>query len=276
MTISIIISVFNGGKTLEKCLQSILMQTYSNYELIVIDGGSDDDTLQIIHKYEKHITYWVSEKDKGVYEAFNKGLMVARGDWVYFLGADDFLFNEHALNSIANELTGLSSKYEVAYGNIVMVNKHSVIVSHEGACWEESKVAFKSYMTLPHQGLLTRKSYFEKYGFFDDSFSISGDYEMLLRGLLRQEPHYLSGVTVAAMGMGGLSGQFKNSLKAHFEARRAQKMHGIQWPQVRWNWALFKIFVGLLIRKLFGEQLGAQLIDRLRVWCGKSKYWTKA
>ncbi len=91
-TISIITATFNSSATLEKSILSVISQTYKNYEYIIIDGDSKDGTKELIAKYKHYITYSISEKDKGIYDAWNKGIAKATGDWVMFIGADDFLF----------------------------------------------------------------------------------------------------------------------------------------------------------------------------------------
>ncbi|NJL12522.1 MAG: glycosyltransferase [Microscillaceae bacterium] len=89
--ISIVTPSYNQGQYIEEAILSVIGQNYPNLEYIIIDGGSTDNTIEIIKKYEKHITYWVSEKDKGIYDAMNKGIDVATGEWIYFLGTDDLL-----------------------------------------------------------------------------------------------------------------------------------------------------------------------------------------
>jgi glycosyltransferase involved in cell wall biosynthesis len=101
--ISVIIVVFNGAKTLPQAIESVLRQTYKNVELIVVDGGSTDGTLDILRKYESNNFIWKSEPDKGIYDAMNKGIMMAHGEWLHFLGADDTLINDKVLENVFNE-----------------------------------------------------------------------------------------------------------------------------------------------------------------------------
>lgn len=91
LEISIVIATFNAAKTLERCLQSIVPQLTDATELVIVDGGSEDETLSIIKKYEQYVAYTVSEPDKGIYDAWNKGVKVAHGEWIMFIGADDIL-----------------------------------------------------------------------------------------------------------------------------------------------------------------------------------------
>ena len=98
--ISIITVVFNGEKYLEQTIKSIINQTYKNFEYIIIDGGSTDGTLEIIKKYEDKISYWISEKDKGISDAFNKGVMAAKGDYINFQGDGDGFLSSETLEEI--------------------------------------------------------------------------------------------------------------------------------------------------------------------------------
>lgn len=112
--ISIITVVYNGSKTLEKTIQSVINQKYDNYEYIIIDGQSTDNTIDIIKQYEEYIAIWVSNKDNGIYDAMNKGLKYAKGKWVYFLGADDLL----RTNILLEVSKYLNDEKCIYYGNV--------------------------------------------------------------------------------------------------------------------------------------------------------------
>lgn len=107
--ISIIIATYNAEAYLNRCLNSILAQSYKNTEVIIVDGGSSDNTLNIIRQYSSFITKWISEPDKGIYDALNKGIGLARGKWIYFLGADDILLE--GFSSMAKELKDIHTLY---------------------------------------------------------------------------------------------------------------------------------------------------------------------
>lgn len=113
--ISIITVVFNGEKYLEDTIQSVMTQTYDNVEYIIIDGGSTDGTLDIIKKYEDKIDYWVSEKDKGIYDAMNKGIDVSTGEWINFMNAGDEFYNESVINDIFKQ--NLQTECDILYGD---------------------------------------------------------------------------------------------------------------------------------------------------------------
>ena len=113
--VSVVTVVFNGEKYLEETIQSVINQTYDNVEYIIIDGGSTDGTLDIIKKYEDRIDYWVSERDRGIYDAMNKGIDLASGEWINFMNAGDGLDSYSILNEIFSNKINL--KIGLIYGN---------------------------------------------------------------------------------------------------------------------------------------------------------------
>lgn len=115
--ISIITVVYNAVTTIEKTIQSVLNQSYSSYEYIIIDGGSQDGTLEILKKYADKIK-WISESDKGIYDAMNKGIKIATGNFIYFLGSDDLFYSANSLKKVSEYLV---SSYEIYYGDVQMI-----------------------------------------------------------------------------------------------------------------------------------------------------------
>lgn len=143
--ISIITVVYNGEKYLEETIQSVINQTYDNVEYITIDGGSTDGTLGIIKKYEDRIDYWVSEGDKGIYDAMNKGIDVANGDWISFMNAGDGFYADDVLNKIfsQNELKNI----DVVYGNHNVIYPHKTRIAKAGNMkdiWKGSQFCHQS------------------------------------------------------------------------------------------------------------------------------------
>ncbi len=176
--ITIITVVYNGAKYLEETIQSVINQTYPNVEYIIIDGGSTDGTLDIIKKYEDYIDYWVSEKDKGIYDAMNKALSVSQGEWIGFLGSDDILLKDSIMNYV-DFINKISSDVEFISAKVDLINQNYKIVRTIGNAW--SWEIFRKYMNIAHVASLHKIRLFKKYGFFDVSFKIAADYEFLLR-----------------------------------------------------------------------------------------------
>lgn len=171
--VSIITIVRNGVKTLEKTIQSVLNQTYDNIEYIIIDGGSTDGTLNIIKKYDHKISYWISEPDEGISDAFNKGISAASGEIIGVINADDWYEND-AVNRVVEHFS--ETQADIVYG----------IVQY----WDNNKKAELVYandtllnrdMTINHPAVFAKRSTYETIGLFRKDFRYAMDYEWLLR-----------------------------------------------------------------------------------------------
>lgn len=159
--ISIIIVTLNADAYLQNCLDSIRMQKYPNIEVVIADGKSTDKTVEIIKKNEDIISYWVSEKDKGIYDAMNKAITLATGKWIYFLGADDILLSD--FSSMANEL---KQENEIYYG--------SVLRKDEKYYGFATAYRFAKH-AICHQAIIYPAKVFREYK-FDTRYKISADY----------------------------------------------------------------------------------------------------
>ncbi len=169
--ISIIIPAFNPGPILENALKSIFLQDYNNIELIIIDGGSNDGTIELLKKYSKHIHYWVSESDDGIYDAMNKGITAATGTWLLFLGADDEL-----CQGIISAIFNLADFTDIdfIYGKVNIKNKRKLL----GQQTDFEKLIV---MNIPHQAIFYRKSIFEKFKGYNQRYKILADYDLNLK-----------------------------------------------------------------------------------------------
>ncbi|HVI72661.1 MAG TPA: glycosyltransferase family 2 protein, partial [Pyrinomonadaceae bacterium] len=163
--VTVITVVFNGAKTLEQAILSVITRSYDNIEFIIIDGGSTDGTLDIIRKYEHAIDYWVSEPDKGTYDAMNKALDVALGERIYFLGCDDLLVNN--LRDIAPLFRNRDVLY---YGDVYMIHRHRL---YDGA-FNGCKLVVRN---ICQQAIFYPRAVFEKYR-FDTRYQTLADYHL--------------------------------------------------------------------------------------------------
>lgn len=204
--ISIIIPAYNSRRTLEAALSSIRTQSYAAHEILVIDGGSSDGTVEIIKANQDIITYWVSERDGGVYDAINKGIRNATGEWIYVLGSDDVLASSDLLESIAVNLT---EEISLVFGSIRNVNvKHSLVPDVH-----MSSMTSGLYLrnTLHQQSAFYRKDLFEM-EMFDTSLKVLADYDFHLWLFIQKVPFKKIDVMVAECEASGLSKQFNRAL----------------------------------------------------------------
>lgn len=200
--ISIITATYNAGQELIKTIESIKNQTFKNFEFIVIDGGSTDGTIKIIEDYYPEvIKYYVSERDSGIFDAWNKGLSVAQGQWVAFLGAGDEYYSD-ALAQYSNSIQDGFSEMEYISSKVEIVDSEGKLLFVRGSKWEWNK--FKKFMNTAHVGSLHSKKLFEKYGVYDTSYKIAGDYELLMRALENLNAGFVN-ETTAKMLYGGTS-----------------------------------------------------------------------
>jgi putative colanic acid biosynthesis glycosyltransferase len=199
--ISIIIPSYNQGNLIEDAILSVVTQSYKNVELIIIDGGSNDTTLNVIGKYASEISYWISEKDSGIYDAMNKGLEKATGDWIFFLGTDDKL-NPNILYEVKGML---NEKYAVVYGAIIFDDGHI----------HRSFLSLRTILqnTLHHQSAFYNKDLFSDFR-YDTNFKAISDYELNLKIFNYKYEHlYLRNTIIAECSSIGISSNPDISLR---------------------------------------------------------------
>jgi glycosyltransferase involved in cell wall biosynthesis len=260
--ISVVVAVFNGAETLMRCIDSVSRQTYKNNELIVIDGGSVDGTRDLIERNSQYIAYWESERDRGIYHAWNKALKVAHGDWMVFLGADDYFAGDDVLARFASYLRHGSTFARVVYGRVDLVRKDGSVIGTLGSQWNRKR--FFQLMTLPHQGVFHHRSLFQEFGCFNEEFRIAGDYEFLLRELKFRDPIFIADVTIVAMQFGGISSDQRFSIQTLQEIRRARDLNGVCVIPIPWFWAFFKAHVRSFLYRSLGNSRAKYLVNMYR------------
>ena len=175
--VSIIIATFNAAETLEECIDSIVGQSFPAWEIIVFDNVSTDGTQEILASRETHIAHWQSAPDSGIYDAWNRALAHARGEYVLFLGADDSLHSPGTLERVFDEIG--SQEFDLVTGRGELVSENGVGYHVFGKPWDFRAVMRR--ITICHPGALHRRTLFEDYGQFDTSYRICADYDFLLR-----------------------------------------------------------------------------------------------
>ena len=216
--ISIIIASYNSADTLPACLNSVIEQTYPHKELIIIDGGSTDDTVEILASYESCIQYWISESDDGIYHAWNKALDRVNGAWIVFLGCDDVFTYPDVLADMA-DIVGVDNDIEFLSGQARILDDEGKFRFVKGNLWQWSDFKY-SMETFVHPGAFHSKRLFERLGKFDPGYQIAGDYEFLLRAGPSLNVAFIPKIIVERGGS-GVSQKFP--IKAYWEVYRAQR-----------------------------------------------------
>ena len=224
MKISIITVCYNSANTLTRTIESVLAQSYKDIEFIVVDGGSSDGTIEIINSYSNKISKWISEPDKGIYDAFNKGVLMATGDFVGFLHADDVF----ASNDIVVKIAELAIDNDAIYGDLQYVSDNNRVIRN----WISGRFEFKKLKLgwmPPHPTLYVRRDIYSQVGTFNLGYKIAGDYDFMLR--LLSVPNirigYLSEVIVL-MKVGGASNKsLRNIIRKSTEDYKALKSNKI-------------------------------------------------
>ena len=243
--VTVITAVLNGQPYLTGCLESVLNQDYPNIEHIVLDGGSNDGTVDVLRQFSNRIALWRSEPDRGLFDAWNKGLAEARGEWVCFLGSDDEFLPGAVSAYMACAASHPQAEYLSSTARLVLASGKEVNI---GGPWKWS--TFSRRMTICHVGTMHRRSLFDRLGLFDLSYRVTGDYEFLLRSRAELRSAFLPAETVLVRA-GGLS----CSLNGVLEARRAKcKTGGL--PKALALWDVKRDIIGIgplyLSRRLLG------------------------
>jgi glycosyltransferase involved in cell wall biosynthesis len=197
--VTVVTAVFNGQLYIVGCLESVLRQDYPNIEHIVLDGGSSDGTVDVLREYDDRIAFWKSEPDRGLYDAWNKALNEARGEWICFLGADDEFLPSAVSSYMALAAENPDAEYLSSNVNVVHPSGY-VRVLGEPWSWRR----FSKGMCTPHVGSMHRRSLFERLVMYDTSYRAVADYELLLRARRSLNAAYMPVLTVM-MRAGGVS-----------------------------------------------------------------------
>jgi glycosyltransferase len=231
MKVTIITVTMNSEKYLEDCINSVMAQEYADIEHIIVDGGSTDGTLAIIEKYKDHIYKWISEKDNGMYDAINKGMRMATGDFIGTLNSDDVLSSPSVIDEIVKSFD--EQKVDSVYGDLVYVdpvNTQKIIRVWKGAAFKRNR--YKIGWMPAHPTFYFRRKLLEHFGYYETHYFTAADYEFMARYLYyyRVSSHYIPKLIVR-MRTGGMSNV---SLAKRFRANRrdylAMKRNRIPFP----------------------------------------------
>lgn len=273
MKVSIITVVYNGAKTIEQTILSVLGQTYKNIEYIIIDGQSTDDTQKIIEKYTDFISVYISEKDNGIYDAMNKGIQKATGEIIGIINSDDW-YDRNAIENIVHFFE--KGEADLVYGKICQIysdgQKRIIPRVPLETIWYQ--------MAIPHPSVFIKKKIYESFGLFNLNYELSADYDLLLRFYTKRVRFDFLDTVIAYFRTGGRSTLYRRkgfeehaeiSMKYIEESHQKEKL----LPKFEnwYTWAYFnmmieneKEFLSKLICEYFHESLGKIIIYGTGIW----------
>lgn len=222
--ISIIIPTFNSEGTVRKALDSVLGQTFQNWECIVVDGVSKDNTLDIVEEFcQKDSRFrYVSERDYGIYDAFNKGWKMAKSEWIMYLGSDDYYFDK----GLENLMSRAKDNVDIVYGDCELRFKQSRRIRGNTPM---SSIGYQ--LPACHQSMAMRRSLFEKLGGFDLKYKVYGDLDIIQRGYVAGAQFAETDAVISSFHVGGVS---TDNLAATRELYTILKTNGIvKYPRLK-------------------------------------------
>lgn len=237
--LSIIIATYNAAKILHTALNSVKVQSFQEWECIVIDGASSDETVNIIKEFtniDSRFRY-ISEPDKGIYDAFNKGWKLAKGEWIYYLGADDIL----SKNALKRVFEIANDDVDIIYGNVIYKHKQKLFSKKPLL----NTSLLRKQMICSHQAIIMRKSTINELKGFNIKYKISADYDLTLRCLLKNKKFKYIDIDIAIFDCNGVSNGFKPIIDAY---KIRKENHSIGFFQN--NIEAIKSFTKRFLRKI--------------------------
>lgn len=228
MKISIVTISYNSASTIKDTIESVLSQEGIDLEYVIVDGGSKDETCDIVRTYGDRIHQFVSEPDKGIYDGMNKGVALATGDIIGVLNSDDFYANNLVLSNVIEEF---KKGAEGVYGDLVYVNQSDTSkITRTWVSKPYKEGAFRKGWMPPHPTFFVKKEIYEKFGAYSLELSSAADYEFMLRVVHKHKIklHYINEIFVKMRVGGKSNASFKNRVKANQEDRMAWKMNGLK------------------------------------------------
>jgi glycosyltransferase involved in cell wall biosynthesis len=275
ISFSVIVPVYNNVQFIKRCIDSFEQQSYQYKELLIIDGGSTDGTVNILENNSKRINYWESTSDRGIYHAFNKGVYKSSGQWIIFLGSDDWLYDSNVLAKVADAIAMEKSKPSLFYGKVALVSPEGRLLEVVNKSWKKSRKSFLQVFNINHQGIFHHRNLFERNNLFDESFRLAGDYELLLRSAKHgMSVVSLDDLIVTCRQVGGLTTLPTNYIETYKEFYKARRKNNIN----TFPWKLHYAFITALIRvkafELIGKENTNKIVDLCRKLSGRPPIWT--
>lgn len=275
VTITIITVCYNAGKTIQQTIESVAEQDYGNIEYIIVDGGSTDDTPTIVKRYQKYVTTYIYERDDGIYDAMNKGIQAATGDYIQFIGADDCLYDRSTISRVVAHI-----KPGIDIFSAARISVDEKYLCEVKAGNETARMNSEELPWMPHTGVFVKSGLMKKM-LFDTHYRIAADMKFLLQAYYDENIlfQYVD-FPVAYFSLGGVS--MRSKLAAERENQQIfQELHLLHYPYARQRVSFFESVknvmraaldcVGLLgwVRCRFGSWSPHACSHRVCRWCGR-------
>ena len=215
--VSIITCTLNSEKYLQKCIDSVRLQNYGNKQHLFIDGGSTDDTLEIL---KRNNCEFISESDRGIYDAFSKGIKLAKGEIIHILNSDDYYINNNVISMVYDKMN--DNNLDLCHSQVAHIDSQGKIVNVIGRDATISQLRYK--MNVAHPSVFIKKTVYNKFGTFSEGFQLAGDHEYLLRIWNKISIGFIPSITVNML-IGGAS--MSNTKKSMRECCAATILHGL-------------------------------------------------
>ena len=219
--LSVITVNFNNSSGLRTTIESIIAQNFKDFEFLIIDGGSTDGSIEVINQFEYKITYWVSEADRGIYHAMNKGIRKANGEYLLFLNSGDFLVN----NNIITEIFSLKCESDLIMGNLITKDNYEIKL--------DFSINFANIWKYGahHQAMFIKKKLFDQIGFYNENGDITADWQFLMLVLFKfnRSFAYLDKI-ISVYDMDGISSKKENRNRISEEKKRFMKVNFRNYP----------------------------------------------
>lgn len=242
---SIVIATRNSARTLQRCLDSIVSQRFRGFEVLVVDGNSGDGTQAIVAANGGLVSHFVSEPDRGIYDAWNKAVEVARGSWICFLGADDLFWDSEVLGDYHAFIADVVTTRFV-YGQIAAIGAGGERLGILGDPWPQAARRFPHAMSVPHVASMHHRSLFES-ARFDADMKIAADYKFLRSELLANGATFFPRI-IAGAETGGVSSALEYAIPSVLELRRVLRDGG--GVPLAWYLQFARTFASVTVRRL--------------------------
>jgi glycosyltransferase involved in cell wall biosynthesis len=275
--VSIVVATKNALPRLRRLVEACREQPPARAWLVIVDGASSDGTAEWLAAAapsgETDGMRWISQPDSGIPEAWNRGVALARGEWVVFLGADDLPADPAAWTAAVERLAVLPESCEVVAFPVALVSPQGTFLEELTPRLGEGRRDLFDLNTLPHQGVFHRRRLWDRLGGFDAAYPVACDYEFLVRAVVSgADVHLGDGPPPVRMAFGGVSKQ--NPLGNLREFRRAQRAHGVRGLRPRWWMAWIRAVMRTAVGAVVGEAACRRVADAVRTLRGLPRVWT--